>query len=305
MKRKFTVMTLLLICLLVLSGCACEHEWVDANCSTAKTCSLCEETEGAPLGHSWMAATCTGAKTCEICGEVSGTALGHAWVDATCTEAKACSTCALTEGEALGHVWVDATTEAPKTCTTCALTEGERIITDERFTTAATAEIQGTWVCDFIITGEMMQVDDFSGEMTCELFLELRNDGTLTMGVTEAGRVAFKQAMIQYLIDTLYAEFAASGYDQAAADDAMQQTYGMTTPEYAEYAIAELDLDAMIDEITFDAVYYVENGLLYFGNDWDDTMESSEFALDGDTLSLEGDIYGASAEYTEFTRVTE
>ena len=65
-------------------------------------------------------------------------------VEATCEGAKHCENCNLVEGEPLGHTWLEATTEAPKTCETCGATEGERIITDERFTTAATKELQGS-----------------------------------------------------------------------------------------------------------------------------------------------------------------
>ncbi|MBR4462461.1 MAG: Ig-like domain-containing protein, partial [Erysipelotrichaceae bacterium] len=32
---------------------ACDHEWTDATCTEAKTCSKCGETEGDPLGHDW------------------------------------------------------------------------------------------------------------------------------------------------------------------------------------------------------------------------------------------------------------
>ena len=49
--------------------------------------------------HSWVDATCTTPKTCYTCGEVSGFALGHQWVDATYDAPKTCSVCGLTEGE--------------------------------------------------------------------------------------------------------------------------------------------------------------------------------------------------------------
>ena len=123
--KRMLIIALALTVLLVLAGCACEHEWADADCVTPKTCTLCEETEGTPLGHTWAAATCTDPKTCEDCGETEGEALGHTWTDATCVDAKTCSVCGETEGEALGHAWVDATEYAPKTCTTCGVTEGD------------------------------------------------------------------------------------------------------------------------------------------------------------------------------------
>lgn len=127
MKKKLSVLLLAVICLMVLAGCACEHEWIEANCTTPKTCALCEEIEGAPLGHSWLAATCAAPKTCENCGETEGEALPHEWADADCTNPKTCPDCGATEGEALGHEWTEATYDAPKTCTVCGETEGEAL----------------------------------------------------------------------------------------------------------------------------------------------------------------------------------
>jgi len=57
----------------------CEHEWVDATCTTAKTCSKCDAVEGEPLGHSWKKATCTKPSECKRCRETEGKKLGHKW----------------------------------------------------------------------------------------------------------------------------------------------------------------------------------------------------------------------------------
>lgn len=123
--KKLLIIALALVMLLALTGCFCQHEWVEADCVNPKTCTKCEETEGAPLGHTWAAATCVEPKTCETCGETEGDALGHTLSEATCTETPTCSVCGETVGEALGHTWVDATYEAPKTCSVCGETEGE------------------------------------------------------------------------------------------------------------------------------------------------------------------------------------
>ncbi len=81
----------------------CEHEWVDADCVTPKTCSKCSETEGEALGHTWADADCDTPKTCSVCSATDGEALGHTEVadeakEATCTETgltagKHCSVC--------------------------------------------------------------------------------------------------------------------------------------------------------------------------------------------------------------------
>ena len=58
-----------------------EHDWTAANCTTAKTCSICGKTEGSALGHDWADATCTAPKTCKRtgCTATYGSPLGHDW----------------------------------------------------------------------------------------------------------------------------------------------------------------------------------------------------------------------------------
>lgn len=105
MKKIIVTMLVAVLCMFALAGCGCEHEWTEATCTEPKTCSLCEATEGEPVGHSWTDATCSAAKTCSSCG--------------------------LTEGEPAGHSWIEATETAPKTCSSCGLTEGEPLISAE------------------------------------------------------------------------------------------------------------------------------------------------------------------------------
>ena len=148
MKKNIGLIIALLMCFLLV-GCGHQHTWVDATCTTPKTCSECGETEGNALGHTWVAATCTEPKTCSVCGATEGeplghdapgltctedavcnrcgktiTAPGHTWVDATCTEPKTCSVCGETEGDPLGHDWAPATYDAPMTCKLCGETLG-------------------------------------------------------------------------------------------------------------------------------------------------------------------------------------
>jgi len=143
MKKKFAIIfltTLLTVAtLFVFVACGekpCEHNWSNATCTTAKTCTLCNETEGSALGHDWLAATCTTAKTCALCNETDGAALGHDCdeeiiYDATCTTTGSkeldCKNCSYWSREvipALGHNWFAATCLAPKTCERCSETEG-------------------------------------------------------------------------------------------------------------------------------------------------------------------------------------
>ncbi len=308
MKKKLTVLLLIAACLLVLAGCGCEHEWAEADCVTPKHCSLCEETEGEPLGHVWFAATCEAPKTCETCGATEGDPKGHSWVEASCEEAKHCETCSVTEGEALGHNWLDATTEAPKTCETCAATEGDRIITDPRFTTAATASLQGKWALTIPVTGEMMGIPDFPATLECSFILDFGNAGDLSFSFNIANQDAFMEAMVAYTIDEMYAEFATMGYNKDQTDAAMKEAYGMSTEDYVRKELSGTDFNALFDSIFSSVapsgVYYVENGTLYVGDSWEATLEPSAFTLEGDTLYIESFAQEMGME-DALTRVTE
>lgn len=107
MKRNLTTLIVLLICVHLLSGCGCQHEWATVSCTLAKTCSQCGETEGEPLGHNWAEATCVEPRTCGGCGLTEGEPLGHSWQDATCTAPKICENCGEIGDELVGHPWTD------------------------------------------------------------------------------------------------------------------------------------------------------------------------------------------------------
>lgn len=84
------------------------HHWHEC---TAEGCTLTAGTANSEKGgyeeHNWTAANCTTAKTCSICGKTEGSALGHDWADATCTAPKTCKRtgCTATDGSSLGHEW--------------------------------------------------------------------------------------------------------------------------------------------------------------------------------------------------------
>ena len=120
------------------SVAASGHTWTDATCTTPKTCSVCNTTEGNPNGHSWVDATCIAPKTCSVCGETEDTALGHNYnegiitQDPTCDEAGiktfTCTRCgdSYTESvDATGHTPVVIPAVAPG-CTTTGLAEGSK-----------------------------------------------------------------------------------------------------------------------------------------------------------------------------------
>lgn len=299
MKRNIfaLVLTLVLVLSLALTGCEkpCEHEWKAADCDDAKTCEICNATEGAPLGHTWKAATCNAPKTCETCNKVEGTALGHSWVAATCEDPKTCSSCKLEEGEALGHTWTEATTEAPKTCTTCSKTEGDAIDVDDRFTTANCKELFGSWI------GKYSQHMDTTGMysdlcMTLDVTMTFSNDGVMTLAMAP-NPDTYHDEMKAYTLEVMYKTFEQQGMDKAAADAAMLSTYGMSMDEYVEANIPELDVDATT--VKQEQVYYVQDGKIYAGTSWNVTMAPEDYTLVGNTLTISDEDLGMTLVMTK------
>ena len=260
--KKITALLLALVLVLAMTACGCKHEW--------------------------LAATCENPKTCELCGETEGEAKGHSMVEATCEEAKHCENCNLVEGEPLGHTWLEATTEAPQTCETCGATEGERIITDERFTTAATKDLQGKWVMEVPISAELMGVEGFPEGAAINFIMLLGNEGSADFSIEVTD--GFNDALAQFTVDSLYAEFAAQGMDAETADAAFADAYGMTIQEYVEEELSVVDMNqlfaAIFSAIDLGGVYYVEDGMIYTASDWEAPMDGSEYVLEGDTLKI-------------------
>ena len=156
-RSIFLLVAVLLLAVLAFTSCgkAHEHTWQDATCTSPRTCTGCNETEGEPLGHTeevvaGKAATCTEkglteGKKCSLCGEtlvaqqeipVKGhteqTVTGK---DATCTETgltdgKKCADCGITLVEQNVIPLKDHTEEIvpgkAATCTDNGLTDGKK-----------------------------------------------------------------------------------------------------------------------------------------------------------------------------------
>lgn len=107
MSKVFRYILYFILFCVLLRACGVitlhDHEWEEATCTVAKTCTICGDTKGTPLDHQWADATCTEPKTCTVCGETKGHPYYHKWAKATCTEARTCSVCGETDGEPLGH----------------------------------------------------------------------------------------------------------------------------------------------------------------------------------------------------------
>ena len=267
MEKRLSLIVLVLVFVLALTACdtvngfLCKHENVnEGNCVAGKTCADCGEVLRAAPGHNWQAATCETPKTCAGCG--------------------------LTEGEALGHAWLDATTEAPKTCENCGVTEGDRIITDERFTTAATKHLQGTWICDMMMTDEMTGLENFGG-VEVRYTMQLGNAGKLTMSLSVKDEKDYMKKLKQYTINSYYESFALDGMSKEQADAAMKEIYGLDVPDYVEAALEDYDVSEVFDDFDSEEVYYVKDGSIYTALNWKAKFEETAYTLKDGKLTIE------------------
>ncbi len=178
MKRIISAL-LLVIMLLSLSACGCEHEWASATCTSPKTCTKCGETEGEALGHTWAEATCTSPKTCTACAATEGEPIAHTWAEATCTSPKTCTVCAATEGEPAGHEPVLQTIKGNTRTDLCSVC-GETLTSPVSDMSAeAPALIIGSWEASSLYNGiEVNEIADTFG-------FEFRADGTVVSDLPE------------------------------------------------------------------------------------------------------------------------
>ncbi len=306
-KSTISLLLALLLCLsLVLTGCGCKHEWEKANCEDPKTCELCGETEGDAKGHDWKDATCEEPKTCSECKKTSGEALGHTWVDATCEKPKTCSVCNKTEGETAEHTWEEATTEAPKTCSVCQKTEGEKITTDSRFKTSACKDLIGTWEGTIDMPGESFVDVSYTHTVPLKYTITFHNDGKYHEILTYADKDAFVLDLENFCADMLYAELEKQGLSKDQADAAVKTQFGKDVKEYAKTAMADPAVaisDSNLAKAEVNAVYYVADGKVYSGANWNATMGSDTYSITGDKLTI--DKLSTMFPGLVFTKVTK
>ncbi len=134
MKKWMGIGLLLLISVLVgcgdtqVSNDPCAHAWQEATCTEARTCSLCGEKEGEPLGHAYMAwrpngdqthsrncsrdeshietvpcfdgATPQDGQSCDVCGYLYQAAHSHNYDQKTVADAYKAKAATCTKGDA-------------------------------------------------------------------------------------------------------------------------------------------------------------------------------------------------------------
>jgi hypothetical protein len=65
---------------------------------------------------------------------------------------------------------------------------------------------------------------------------------------------------------------------------------GMTLEEYATTNVASTNLTSILSDLNATNVYYVEGDQIYNAGTWSSTMSTTTFTLEGDTLTLSGQL---------------
>ena len=205
------------------------------------------------------------------CGECN-----HQWLPADCQTPKTCYHCGLTEGEPNDkHLWEDATTERPKTCSVCGKTEGDIIDADERFTTAACKDLFGNWQAKYEIPADRLSMADLTMQM--RITYTFYNDGEVRIEVEVMNVSNLTGQVAQRLSQIMYDQYSQQGMTQAQADAACMELHGQTVQAFCQQR-AKTVVDVM-DSVE-EKVYYVEDGVLYIGDDWGSGFQSYEFRMD-------------------------
>ncbi len=175
MKKLSVLVISLLICILLFTGCGCEHQWLDADCLAPKTCTLCGETEGEALSHQWLEASCTAPKTCQLCDVSEGQSLPHKWLEASCTAPKNCSECGLTEGEVKEHTygaWSFGTDTMSRSCSECGKSETEPM----DYILYLSTVLKGRWDCTVVTLFDELAYNVFGPQVP---FLDFTENGNV------------------------------------------------------------------------------------------------------------------------------
>lgn len=176
---------------------------------------------------------------------------------------------------------------------------------EENLTGKWTANVDLTDMMNEELTGDP-EMADLAEYMTIDSFvlpfvLELREDGTYSMGIDEAGMntaidgvlADMKEGMLAYFADVLDVE---EGVEEFLT------SMGLDLDALMEEISAELVAEGTFDELTSEGKYKAKDGKLYLSDGLDyepDPAGYNEYKLEGDTLTLDAGTE-SEEDYAEF-----
>lgn len=201
-----------------MTACGCSHTWVEATCTTPKTCSECGETEGEALGHAVENWETVKEATCAEEGEKSGI----------------CSRCGDTMQEAIPKLehtlgeWVVSKNPTPseagektQSCTVC----GEVINTEEYTLPPEEMEAQYKSSCaeyDYdTIARDPDKYKDTYGKYTGEIIQVIEDGDEVDL------RVNITKDKYGWYTDTIYVVYTLKEGESRLLEEDIITIYGM------------------------------------------------------------------------------
>lgn len=161
-----------------------------------------------------------------------------------------------------------------------------------------TNELIGSWSmeCDFAEGMNSAMGEEYAGmetEFVAKVIYEFTQEGTYKMYVDKDSFVAsfdgWLDDYVAYTVENMYVAFAEEGLSKEDADLIIEEEYGCGITEYLYDATkAQLDLDAMVEDMVSEGIYEVKGEKLHMS----DGAEINEnrydiYKIEGNTLTLD------------------
>lgn len=146
--------------------------------------------------------------------------------------------------------------------------------------------IVGTWRLDVAMSGGLIGIEGFQCDVRFPLLYTFTDYGTMRVRFDEKDLEdsvqAFRLALKDYTVQTMYDEFEKEGLNQQQADDAFFKTYNTTINDYVEKVVDAVDYAALFAMFATDGIYYVYEDTLYSGTQGTTEFEENTFRLEAD-----------------------
>ena len=168
--------------------------------------------------------------------------------------------------EAVKEYWTDA--------------DGNELDRSQLFDPDAAADLIGTWKGS-VDLAELMETADAQASCIMNYTLIFRNDGTC-LAIMDISYDDYKQFIIVVSEAMLRAMYT---------DEEFEAAMGMTISQYVAYFCDDEYVGEAYEEMTegSEGVYYVQNGTLYTGNSWNESLVEADCTITGNSMTIEFD----------------
>lgn len=154
---------------------------------------------------------------------------------------------------------------------------GDLVDNSGNFDAEVCAPLFGTWSGDVILNGASQGLPI---DVRCRLTLTFTEDGQL-----QCAMVLNREDVKAATIEQLYQTFEAAGMTREDVDTLFMENSGTTIGEAVDAMLDSGASEVQLEQ-SYTGVYFVADGMIYGGANWEGTMEPTAYILEGDTLTL-------------------